>query len=193
MRRVIDLCCGRGGWSLGFLASGWSAWGFDVQNHGYPGELVLQDARTIDGRRLRGRGNLIVASPPCHEFSYRDLAWGRVRDLPAPDLSIVQACFRIAREAELPIVLENVRGLERWYGPAVAHYGAFYLWGDVPPLLPWVEQRARLKGMELGRVGRPARSGPAAVHSGGDRRRDWTMDAARVPTALGRHLAECFG
>lgn len=36
----------------------------------------------------------------------------------------------------MPIVVENVCGAQKWVGRARAHYGSFYLWGDVPALLP---------------------------------------------------------
>jgi len=31
----------------------------------------------------------------------------------------------------IPMVVENVKGAQEWVGPAKAHYGSFYLWGDV--------------------------------------------------------------
>jgi hypothetical protein len=46
-------------------------------------------------------------------------------------------CFRIQREANeaaghhIPMVVENVKGAQPWVGRAKAHYGSFYLWGDV--------------------------------------------------------------
>ena len=98
---VIDLCAGRGGWTTGFLAEGYRAYGFDIERHaGYPGELVLQDIRTIDGRRF-SRAAVIVASPPCPEFSRWDQPWTRAKNPPYPDsaIELVQACWRIAAEA----------------------------------------------------------------------------------------------
>jgi len=67
------------------------------------------------------------------------------KPLPAPDLSLVEACFRIASEARVPLILENVYGLERFIGPPVSRYGPFSLWGDgVPFMLPQT-RRAVLK------------------------------------------------
>ena len=48
----------------------------------------------------------------------------------------VDACFRIAAEAGIPIVVENVKGAQPWVGRAKWHYGSYYLWGDVPALMP---------------------------------------------------------
>jgi hypothetical protein len=59
--------------------------------------------------------------------------------LPPPDLFIelFNACFRIQREASeaaghyIPLIVENVRGAQKWVGRARANFGSFYLWGDV--------------------------------------------------------------
>lgn len=139
MRPVaIDLCCGMGGWAEGLLAADFRCIGFDIKNWSYPGDLVLADVRRLDGHRFRG-ASLIVASPPCQEFSYRSFPFKQcrhLRDNVPPDTGIWEACVRIAKEAELPLVLENVRGAERYMGRAAARFGSYYLWGDVPVLLP---------------------------------------------------------
>ena len=36
----------------------------------------------------------------------------------------------------IPMVIENVRGAQKWVGRAQWNYGSFYLWGDVPALMP---------------------------------------------------------
>ena len=131
---VIDLCCGLGGWARGFLDAGWEVIGFDVEPLPYPGKLVMQDVRTLDGRRFRN-ADLIVASPPCQEFSRLDQPWTRPTANPNPDLSIVEACQRIARESGVPLVMENVRGAQRFLGRAEWKWGSRYLWGDGVPLL----------------------------------------------------------
>lgn len=58
------------------------------------------------------------------------------------ELALFKACFRLQREASeaakrfIPLVVENVRGAQAWVGPAKWNYGSFYLWGDVPALMP---------------------------------------------------------
>ena len=146
----IDLFCGLGGWAEGFLAEGWDVIGFDIERHdygkgGYPGQLVLQDVLTLDGAQFKD-ADCIVASPPCQAYSYRAMPWRRAKTLPPPDNALFDACFRIQREANtneadpsgfyIPIVVENVRGAQKWVGRAKWHYGSFYLWGDVPALMP---------------------------------------------------------
>lgn len=167
---VIDLCCGSGGWvipNVRFI-------GFDVENLGYPGELVLQDIRTLDGRRLRRvNPSCFVASPPCTEFSTARWAFNPSLRNYFPDFSIVDACFRIAREAKAPLILENVVGLRRWLGPYKAKFGPYCLWGDVPPLIP---QSRMTKGWKESKS-KTGRAGPTA------RARNPVM-TSRIPTPL---------
>ena len=151
----IDLFCGLGGWAEGFLSEGWDLIGFDIERHdygtgGYPGQLVLQDVLTLDGRQFRGKASMIVASPPCQEFSYMAMPWSRAKqiagalreEVPFPEpytgsrtiealTRLFRACFRIAKEAGVPLVVENVKGAQPWVGQAKANYGSFYLWGDI--------------------------------------------------------------
>jgi hypothetical protein len=59
---------------------------------------------------------------------------------------LVDACFRIQREASeaagryIPLIVENAKGAQPWVGPARWHFGSFYLWGDVPALMPFTVQ-----------------------------------------------------
>ena len=136
----IDLFCGLGGWTEGFLAEGYQVIGFDTERHQYgehryPGELVLQDVLTLEGRQFRN-ATVIVASPPCQAYSYRAMPWKRAKALPPPSNELFDSCFRIAREAGVPLIVENVKGAQPWVGQAKWHYGSFYLWGDVPALMP---------------------------------------------------------
>jgi hypothetical protein len=162
---AIDLFCGLGGWTEGLLAEGYRVIGFDNERHAYgeakyPGELVLQDVLTLHGAQFKDAA-LIVASPPCQEFSYMAMPWSKAkdkaeafrdgRDDPQRLTSLFDACFRIQREAceaagrHVPMVVENVCGAQRWVGRAKWHYGSFYLWGDVPALMP-ITRRAMKSG-----------------------------------------------
>ncbi len=139
MRPVaIDLFCGLGGWTKGFLAEGYEVIGFDIEHKpSYPGEFILMDVAKLCGYDLRAvNPTVIVASPPCQAYSYRAMPWKRAKALPPPDNTLFDACFRIAREAGCPLVVENVKGAQPWVGRAKWHYGSFYLWGDVPALMP---------------------------------------------------------
>jgi len=97
---------------------------------------VLQDVLTLHGSQFLDAA-VIVASPPCQAYSYRAMPWKRAKALPPPDNTLFEACFRIQREAceaagrYIPLIVENVRGAQKWVGPARANFGSFYLWGDV--------------------------------------------------------------
>jgi hypothetical protein len=116
----------------------------------YPGQLVLQDVLTLHGRQFKSAA-VIVASPPCQAYSYRAMPWKRAKALPPPDNSLFDACFRIQREASeaaghhIPMIVENVRGAQKWVGRSRWNYGSFHLWGDVPALMP-ITNRAKIVG-----------------------------------------------
>ena len=166
---AIDLFCGLGGWTEGLLAEGYYVVGFDIEQHiygehRYPAQLVLQDVLTLHGKQFKDAA-LIVASPPCQAYSYRAMPWKRAKALPPPDNTLFDACFRIQREAceaagrYIPLVVENVRGAQKWVGRARWNFGSFYLWGDVPALMPIVRRTAKLPGHNMSQGGvhwRPA-------------------------------------
>lgn len=162
---AIDLCCGLGGWTEGLLAEGWRVRGYDIEAHEYgeeryPAELVLRNVLEMHGSEIAD-ADLIVASPPCTEYSYMAMPWSRAKQIanalrgdgefPDPYRgsrtveqlnAIFDACFRIQREASaaagrhIPMVVENVKGAQPWVGRAAWNYGSFYLWGDLPALMP---------------------------------------------------------
>ena len=148
---AVDLYCGLGGWSEGLIAAGWYVVGFDLEDmRATLGEaplddhaLVIQDILTLHGRQFKD-AQLIVGSSPCQEFSYRAMPWKRAKALGPPELGmrLFEAQFRIQREAceaagrYIPLVVENVRGAQPWVGRAKTHFGSYYLWGDVPALMP---------------------------------------------------------
>jgi hypothetical protein len=156
MPLAIDLFCGLGGWTDGLLAEGYDVIGFDIERyeygeHRYQAQLVVQDVLTLHGSQFRDAA-LIVASPPCQAYSYRAMPWKKAKALPPPDNTLFEACFRIQREAceaagrHIPMVVENVRGAQKWVGRARWNYGSFYLWGDVPALMPITVSRPAFKG-----------------------------------------------
>lgn len=165
---AIDLYCGLGGWSAGLIAEGWRVIGYDIEAHEYgderyPGRLVIQDVLTLHGAQFKD-ADLIVASPPCQEYSYMAMPWTLAKakaaairaDTTGTELErlnrLFNACFRIKREAsaaagrDIPLIVENVRGAIPWVGRSRHNFGSFHLWGDVPALMPRPSQAVKAPG-----------------------------------------------
>ena len=205
---AIDLFCGLGGWAEGLLAESYGVVGFDIDRHEYgahryPAQLVLQDVLTLRGSQFRDAA-LIVASPPCQEYSYMAMPWTRAAAKAAAiradetgqmlaDLNrLFDACFRIQREASaasgyhIPMVVENVRGAQPWVGRARWNFGSYYLWGDVPALMP----DARGEGVK--QHGSWFDTGLAALPSASSRRKQASAMIAKIPLPLARHIGAVF-
>lgn len=114
---AIDLYCGLGGWYEGLISEGFDVIGFDITRHQYgdakyPGHLVIQDVLTLHGSQFKDAA-VIVASPPCQNYSYLAMPWSRSTsnnsqkakalrrkwETEGPDNRLFDACFRIQREA----------------------------------------------------------------------------------------------
>ena len=186
---AIDLFCGLGGWSAGLIAESWDVVGFDIERHvygehRYPAQLVLQDVLTLDGAQFKDAA-LIVASPPCQEYSYMAMPWTRAKakasairaDETGAELDRLNAlfndCFRIQSEAcesagrHIPLIVENVRGAIPWVGRSRYNYGSFHLWGDVPALMPMTAGR-KMSGYNF-QKGNPNVWGPNHISPSSDR------------------------
>lgn len=206
---AIDLFTGLHGWSEGLIAEGFEVVGFDLEDmsaqfgQAKPEHfhLVVQDVLTLHGSQFRNAA-LIVASPPCQAYSYRAMPWKRAKALPPPDNTLFEACFRIQAEASksagrvVPLIVENVRGAQKWIGRARWNVGAFYLWGDVPALMPiW---RPEKKGLGIGSVSWGEGAGkrhpfdPRNFYSTDPRRKMASAMVAKIPTPLSRHIGKVF-
>lgn len=168
---AIDLFCGLGGWTEGLLAEGYRVIGYDIEDHRYgehcyPGELVIADVLSLHGSQFKG-ATLIVASPPCQEYSYMAMPWKLAKakaaairaDTSGAELErlnrLFNACFRIQKEASIaagrhiPMVVENVRGAIPWVGRSRWNFGSFHLWGDVPALMPVAFKASKVPGFRF--------------------------------------------
>jgi hypothetical protein len=225
---AIDLFCGLGGWTDGLIAEGYDVIGFDIErheygDHRYAGQLVIQDVLSLHGSQFRDAA-VIVASPPCQAYSYRAMPWKRAKALPPPDNTLFESCFRIQREAceaagkHIPLIVENVRGAQPWVGRARWNYGSFYLWGDVPALMPlafkavknggdWFgsgddcSMQRRYSGTKQPGIGgmRSNGKGDAWFQDGAARhgsqsagRKMASAMIAKIPLPLSRHIAATF-
>lgn len=187
---AIDLFCGLGGWTEGLLEEGYAVVGFDVERHEYgehryPGELVLRDVRGVHGSWFKD-ATLIVASPPCQEYSYMAMPWKRAKAKAAAIradqtgaefvrlTALFNACFRIQREAceaavrYIPLIIENVKGAQPWVGRAKAHFGSFYFWGDVPDVMPVaLKGTAKVPGFRFDGSGKSFQTAGVKHHGSG--------------------------
>ena len=193
---VIELFCGKFGWGKGFVAEGWRCIGFDIVHEEWhrpvpPGcELVLQDVMTLHGSQFRD-ADLIIASPPCTEYSL----WGMRMfhpDPPIPDKQLWEAALRIAREAGKPLIIENVRGAQYWWGRASWKCGPYYLWGDIPALFPYVKSKRKNVVDNVKNGDRRGLKVMAEFSSTSKQRRALTAAAAEIPFELASHIARVY-
>jgi hypothetical protein len=95
---------------------------------------------------------------PC--MTLQDMAewaiWRRKHLKAPPDNTLFETCFRLQREASeaagryIPLIVENVRGAEKWVGAARWKFGSYYLWGDLPALMPIPTLRQAMKVGDCG-------------------------------------------
>ncbi len=196
---MIDLCCGLKGASAAMRERGWEVVTVDNDPRFEP--TVIADVRTWQwtGRRP----DLVWSSPPCTEFSRESMPWTR-RGI-VPDLAIVEACVRIAREANARYwLLENTRGALRWLksllGEPKYRMHPQFLWGCPPvgfqpswvklpkkrhsspelrAIVPWHISLALARAVELDGADRRVRRQIA----GGDRSGQVEVDTARSARA----------
>jgi hypothetical protein len=124
------------------------------------------------------------------------MPWKRAKALPPPDNSLFDACFRIQREASeaaghhIPMVVENVRGAQKWVGRSRWNYGSFHLWGDVPALLPMAAMAEKQPGHWFKDSG--TASGSAKFSSKSRQRKQWSAHIAKIPLPLSRYIAQVY-
>jgi len=138
MKKVVwDLCSGLGGWSEAFVQDGWIVHRIEINDelsyipHTLPFD-VIDWADWID---YLPKPDLILASPPCTEFSMAQNFHGNRPD--NPDMSILEACIDIIKLAKPKYwCIENVAGACKFFEPYLGKHsqraGVFYLWGEFP-------------------------------------------------------------
>jgi hypothetical protein len=106
---------------------------------------------------------------------------------------LFNACFRIQREAceaaghHIPMVVENVRGAQPWVGRAKWNFGSFYLWGDVPALMPITASRT--KAPKPGTGNQLSAIRPDQFREGVEGVKVTTMGAGWYPPGHPKHVA----
>ena len=187
--RCLDLFCGRGGWTRGFLDAGYEVTGIDIlpRHPMYPAEATYIQADLM-GYDAGTGWDVIVASPPCTEFSQLTALrvyhpGGLPRD-PQKGMTLVYVTHRIIQQAKPQYwAIENVRGARKWFHPLLGvprfQNGPWCLWGDFPHFL--------LRNSAPMRKGLAARSKKPAP-SGLPNNASWRR--AYIPYDIARGLAE---
>lgn len=131
--KLLDLCCGAGGWSLGARLAGWEVEGVDLNMDAVAtyqanvGPSVCADIRHLRGMPRRGLCvgggaesaidvidadiRLVIGGVPCQPYSIAGKREGEAHE----DGALWLEWLRIAVELQVEaIALENVRGFATW-------------------------------------------------------------------------------
>ena len=150
--RLLDLFCGRWGWSRAFAARGWECVGVDLAN---PSEVpdgctfLCADVLELTDRFVHdGNFDFICASSPCEEFSVFGMRMFHPNPpYPSTGIKLFNHTRELLCNGGIPWIMENVRSAQEFVGKSKHHCGPFHLWGDgVPPLMP----QGIKKGFKLG-------------------------------------------
>ena len=155
--RMLDLFCGRWGWSKAFAARGWHCvgvdltappdipancefWQDDILNItcGDSWLYIIRHPLRMNAWINANNFDFICASSPCEQFSVHGMKHFHPNP-PYPELGIklFNRTRDICEKSGIPYVMENVRAAQQFVGDAVHHCGPFYLWGTgVPALIP---------------------------------------------------------
>lgn len=192
MPLVIDICCGLGGWTNGFISKGWDARGYDIRKQPtYPATMVECDLLELVPFDLAD-ADFVVCSTPCEQFS----VYGMKHFHPNPPPPVLgMKLFEHARSICLasgkPFIMENVRCAERFVGRAVNHCGPFYLWGNAVPAIFPPECYRVVKDLHMGSGGEFRRMSREALRE--LRRTSSAKHAARtaqIPFVVASYIAE---
>ncbi len=203
--RMLDLFCGRLGWSRAFAARGWECIGIDlVEPSEVPAgcEFRQWDILKMTPEMVRELApDFICASSPCEQFSVHGMKHFHPNP-PYPELGIelFNHTRALCEASGVPYVMENVRAAQQFVGTAVHHCGPFYLWGNaVPPLLgqgiskgiilhiPGID---KVFGEERKKLRNAAKIPFQWTTTGGKKRKAITAKAATIPPELSVCVAD---
>jgi hypothetical protein len=135
---LLDLFCGKGGWSKAALSAGWRTVGVDNQRHDYPGELILCNLPWPAHAITSLHPTLIIASPPCEEFARAHLPWLRGNGI--ADCHLLDWSLSLIGRMPCPVIVECSWFAAR-HRPGARLVGSYALWGNVPALMPKIARR----------------------------------------------------
>lgn len=175
--RMLDLFCGRLGWSKAFAARGWECVGVDLaEPPDAPKSFSFIKGDILEIKQIRGMDfpldisspgepyhyaktpyphyllcqqfDFICASPPCEEFSVHGMKHFHPNPkYPAIGIKLFNHARALCEASGVPYIMENVRFAQGFVGQATMHCGPFYLWGSGVP--PLMPQGIK-KGFQTG-------------------------------------------
>lgn len=154
MRVLLDLFCGRWGWSRAFAKRGWHCIGVDLTEPPevpegcafIPADVLrlksypFQKTVALAGWQSVGfyseiwncQPDAIVASPPCEEFSVHGMKHFHPNPkYPANGIRLFEHTRALCEASGLPYVIENVRPAQKFIGNSTCHAGAFHIWHNL--------------------------------------------------------------
>lgn len=193
--KILELFCGLGGWSKGFhdIFPNAEFYGVDIKDYGYPYNFIKADLNDWEPKE---KYDIILASPPCNEFSDITRTTGQFHFSERLGLNLVYRAFYLIEKLKPKFwVIENVHGLAEFLHPPkdiVAYNNKkrgkkAYLWGNFPSLDFFDECivfRPHWSKGYHGRKGYPKKS--KIEHSTAQQRRE----RALIPLALSRQMAK---
>ena len=153
MLRMLDLFAGLGGASQAMRERGWHVTTVELEERFKPDVVADITTYNYQGPQL----DLIWASPPCTEFSRESMPWCRTGK--EPSMALVGHALRVIQEAKPRFwVIENVRGAQRFLGPAKWVRNPVFLWGEFPDfdakVRPWKERLSSKQTAERAKMPR---------------------------------------
>lgn len=199
---MVDLYCGRGGWTKGFMAHGWTCYGIDLYPQPmYPGTFIQADITQLVELP---EADFYCCSSPCEQFSVHGMKmFHKNPKWPWFGLALFESTRHLLEATGKPYIMENVRAAQKFLGYAVNHCGPFYLWGTgVPPIWPAEAYRV-IKGMTKEALGfREFKGSPGwnrrhadsiiAFGSKSKERKEAVAKNAEIPEIISAHVAACF-
>jgi hypothetical protein len=141
-KTIIDLCSGLGGFSEAFLNRLWKVIRIDndIRFKDIPCTIIEDIRRDSIYNIIPQYADVIVASPPCVEFTKASLpkTWKCNINKPSnPDTTLLECIIRIIeRISPMFYCIENVRGAIPFFEPLLGkphkRVGSRYLWGRFP-------------------------------------------------------------
>ena len=210
---MLDLFCGRWGWSRAFAARGWECVGVDLVCPPSPWpdnttffdfDIVTINAESIfhitPNNIIRiHQFDFICASSPCEQFSlFRMRHFHPNPPYPELGIKLFNHTRAICEQSGVPYILENVYAAQQFVGRAQQHCGPYYLWGSaVPPLMP----QGISKGISQGgdsftkltteeRRERRKQYGFLKTQPSSEERKNLTSGAATIPPELANCVCE---